>query len=316
MKNGTKLFLMILFAGTIAKAQMSQDQMKILFASGRTQAAQMVNSTLDCQIENSLLTPELKNWIKSNATRSLLAQDILSSIHIWNQGNYQSCASTSGSSKSDIQFSYNACLSSGLVTGKDEYRILIEQSLFHMGISDYYSAQSLAYFLSQPKSTCSPYPGTVWDSGICPQQKMTDQDKLSYLPTGGDQIQVGNHRFYFRSRKCNKLTGCTAFAEYNLKHLSKTYATGFSTYDLNIESNIPLQISTSYANGSSKVNAFYPEFQSEVKEYLLSFPGGSPLTFAAGGIFRTCTWQKYTATDATTSSANFNDYEVVFYGIH
>jgi hypothetical protein len=303
-----KMILSFVFLMSLQVSAQSLDQMKSTFEYGRAQAQQTVAALQDCQIDNSTLSANLKQWLKS--ARLTLAQDILASPHNWNVGNYQECAYTQTVSRSPVELSLPVCSSvAGQVSSAAQ--VLLQQSLIHLGMTEYTQVQSLKQFIfAAPQISCNP-PGSVWDPAICPGHEMTLEEKRRYFQPGQTNQQAGEHSYYIRTRACTRQTGCgewfvppTVECIYggNVTSCSghplylQTYSQGISAYVYN----------SNYNRGVS-----YIRIKIGPSYYTTSTMGDSM------NIKTSCAYGKLAGEmDISSTSGSYYNYEMVLYGTH
>ncbi|TWW09922.1 hypothetical protein E3A20_09490 [Planctomyces bekefii] len=163
------------------------DQLRLLFASAKEHAAQVVLRIHDRAFA-AHVKPEVRSWIMAN--KAALAGDVAASEHQWSLDAATTCAATDIPTASDgnlpkasaIRFSYPAC-SNRDYSLSDAGSLLVHESMHHFGIDDEMFADEVALAIYQ-----------AWEQGNLEWIKVADGTPRSYgtsVWTGSRLIVVG-----------------------------------------------------------------------------------------------------------------------------
>ncbi|MES2803195.1 MAG: hypothetical protein V4654_11930 [Bdellovibrionota bacterium] len=185
------------------------DPLRLLFEDARPFAADRVMKAMPCAF-GANVSADVRNWILSH--KQSLAEDINQSEHVWITDKQSTCAFTQTNSRHDITFSFETCRP-GVRDISDALKILVHESVHHLGVTDEYFADKVAnaiYNLGSNSSCIVPPSKDPFDPASCPGNPLSETELTSMIPLPDSTTKkLGTYRVSSRMRSCYSENWCS-----------------------------------------------------------------------------------------------------------
>ncbi|MGE0762900.1 MAG: hypothetical protein AB7N80_06450 [Bdellovibrionales bacterium] len=187
------------------------DELRFLFQEGRGHAIHKIAALKRCSFE-AAESEELVDWILQR--KYVLMADVENSPHEWITDAQSTCAFTQTKSQHPITLSFEAC--KNILTKEQAGRLLIHESVHHMGVSSESFADEVAYAIygASNRDVCPEPTDDPFESSSCTGSPMSEEAALAYIPRGEiESAEIAAMSMHSRYRVCQAQTGCTAWRE-------------------------------------------------------------------------------------------------------